>query len=50
MRTDPNLPMLRTLHTDWVDTVLPSEHGEVFCRCPATEQTHPMAYQNFKAQ
>ena len=41
----PGLPKLRPLHPDRVDNVLHSGKGEVFCRCPATGEMRPMAFQ-----
>ncbi len=41
----PGLPKLRPLHPDRVDNVLHSGRGEVFCRCPATGEMRPMAFQ-----
>ena len=46
---DPSKPILRSLAADGGGNVLHSEKGEVFCRCPATGEVRPMAYQGFEA-
>ena len=46
---DPSRPILRSLAEDGGGNVLHSEKGEVFCRCPATGEERPMAFQGFEA-
>ena len=46
---DPAKPILRPLSARGDGNVLHSEKGEVFCRCPATGEERPMAYQGFEA-
>ena len=46
---DPSKPILRALAKDGGGNVLHSEKGEVFCRCPATGEERPMAFQGFEA-
>ena len=46
---DPARPVLRSLAADGGGNVLHSEKGEVFCRCPATGEVRPMAFQGFEA-
>ena len=41
----PGLPKLRPVHPGRVDNVFHSEKGRVFCRCPATGEMRPMAFQ-----
>ena len=41
--------MWRSLAKDGGGNVLHSEKGEVFCRCPATGEERPMAFQGFEA-
>ena len=46
---DPSKPILRSLADDGGGNVLRSEKGEVSCRCPATGELRPMAFQGFEA-
>ena len=46
---DPTRPIPRSLSADGGGNVLRSEKGEVFCRCPATGEVRPMAFQGFEA-
>ena len=46
---DPARPIRRPLAADGGGNVLHSEKGEVFCRCPATGEERPMAFQGFEA-
>lgn len=46
---DPAEPILRSLAADGGGNVLHSEKGEVLCRCPATGEMRPMAFQGFEA-
>ena len=46
---DPSKPILRPLSADGGGNVLHSEKGEVLCRCPATGEERPMAFQGFEA-
>ena len=46
---DPSKPILRSLADDGGGNVLRSERGEVSCRCPATGEVRPMAFQGFEA-
>jgi len=46
---DPSKPILRPLAADGGGNVLCSERGEVSCRCPATGEVRPMAFQGFEA-
>jgi len=46
---DPARPIRRSLSADGGGNVLHSEKGEVFCRCPATGEERPMAFQGFEA-
>ena len=46
---DPSQPIRRSLSADGGGNVLHSEKGEVFCRCPATGEVRPMAFQGFEA-
>ncbi len=46
---DPAKPILRPLSARGDGNVLHSEKGEVFCRCPATGEERPMAFQGFEA-
>ena len=46
---DPARPIRRPLSADGGGNVLHSEKGEVFCRCPATGEERPMAFQGFEA-
>ena len=47
---DPSEPILRSLAADGGGNVLHSEKGEVSCRCPATGEVRPMAFQGFEAE
>ena len=46
---DPAKPILRSLSARGDGNVLHSEKGEVLCRCPATGEERPMAFQGFEA-
>ena len=46
---DPAKPILRSLSARGDGNVLDSEKGEVLCRCPATGEERPMAFQGFEA-
>ena len=46
---DPSGTILRSLAADGGGNVLHSERGEVSCRCPATKELRPMAFQGFEA-
>ena len=46
---DPSRPIRRPLAADGGGNLLHSEKGEVFCRCPATGEERPMAFQGFEA-
>ena len=46
---DPARPVLRSPAADGGGNVLHSGKGEVFCRCPATGEVRPMAFQGFEA-
>ncbi len=46
---DPSRPIPRPPYPDRVDTVMHSEKGGVVCRCPATGEERPMAFQSFEA-
>ena len=46
---DPAQPILRSLAADGGGNVLHGEKGGVFCRCPATGEVRPMAFQGFEA-
>ena len=46
---DPARPILRPLSADGGGNVLHTEKGEVLCRCPATGEERPMAFQGFEA-
>ncbi|MCY3813361.1 MAG: transposase [Gammaproteobacteria bacterium] len=46
---DPSQPVRRSLAADGGGNVLHSGKGEVFCRCPATGEERPMAFQGFEA-
>ena len=46
---DPTRPILRSLSADGGGNVLHGEKGEVLCRCPATGELRPLAFQGFEA-
>lgn len=46
---DPSEPILRSLAADGGGNVLHSERGELSCRCPATGEVRPMAFQGYEA-
>ena len=46
---DAAQPILRSPAADGGSNVLHSEKGEVSCRCPATGEVRPMAFQGFEA-
>ena len=46
---DPSKPILRSLAADGGGNILRTEKGEVSCRCPATRELRPMAFQGFEA-
>ena len=46
----PGEPVMRPLDPSRVDNVLHTEQGRVFCRCPATGTTRPMAFHGLDAK
>ena len=46
----PGEPVMRPLDPSRVDNALHTEQGRVFCRCPATGTTRPMAFHGLDAK
>ena len=40
----------RCLDENKFDTVLRTEHGDLYCKCPESEQIRPMHYQGYEKQ